>query len=360
MASTDQLHLHAAARSAKLWRGAVEAQSRPLPAADRRRTPGRWPPRGRGPTGALGVGDGVGGARPVPCPRSLGRRRRPAAGRRLPAIWDGDRVELRYPITNADRSVGTALSGAISLEYGADPPPGPPPPCASTARPARASARSSATGIELELVGEANDYVGKGMAGGRIVVRPPADDARGARPRRPRCSPATRASTAPPAASCSWPARVGERFAVRNSGAVAVVEARRRPLLRVHDRRHGRRARAASGYNLGAGMTGGQAVRVGPRGRAGGHPGQRRPGRGAAARPRGPRGAPLAASSASSSSPTRAGAQRCWPIGTSRSTSSGTSSPAPVPTASPTPPAAGSPPPDRPHPLRWPDRPHIR
>jgi glutamate synthase (ferredoxin) len=73
-------------------------------------------------------------------------------------------------------------------------------------------------GIRLELVGEANDYVGKAMAGGRIVVRPPEDDAG---------DPVLLGNTVLYGATggelfCAG--RAGERFAVRNSGATAVVE----------------------------------------------------------------------------------------------------------------------------------------
>ena len=77
-------------------------------------------------------------------------------------------------------------------------------------------------GMRLTLEGEANDYVGKGMCGGEIVLMPAAMAAlRAARERDPRATPC---STAPPAVGCSPRGRAGERFAVRNSGAVAVVE----------------------------------------------------------------------------------------------------------------------------------------
>ena len=77
-----------------------------------------------------------------------------------------------------------------------------------------------ASGVRLTLTGEANDYVGKGMSGGRIVIRPPADDAG---------EPVLVGNTALYGATggalfCAG--RAGERFAVRNSGAVAVVEVR--------------------------------------------------------------------------------------------------------------------------------------
>jgi glutamate synthase domain-containing protein 3 len=106
-------------------------------------------------------------------------------------------------------------------------------------------------GVELDLVGEANDYVGKSMSGGRMVISPPADDAG---------EPCLLGNTALYGASggklfCAGTA--GERFAVRNSGAVAVVEG-------VGD--HACEYMTAGtvviigpvGLNLGAGMTGGE------------------------------------------------------------------------------------------------------
>ena len=175
-------------------------------------------------------------------------------------IWDRERAELAYPITNAERSVGTALSGAVALEYGAETPRG-----SARVRFDGAAGQSFgaflAAGVEMELVGEANDYVGKGMGGGQIVIRPPADDAtlvtgssRGS-------------STVLAGNTCLYGATggelfvagaVGERFAVRNSGAVAVVEA-----VGDHCCEYMTGGTVVVlgriGYNLGAGMTGGQA-----------------------------------------------------------------------------------------------------
>ncbi len=72
--------------------------------------------------------------------------------------------------------------------------------------------------MELELVGECNDYVGKGMGGGRIVVLPPADDAGDA----VLLGNAVLYGATGGELFCTG--RAGERFAVRNSGATAVVE----------------------------------------------------------------------------------------------------------------------------------------
>ncbi len=87
---------------------------------------------------------------------------------------------------------------------------------------ARASARSSRAALTLQLIGDINDYVGKGLSGGRIVVRvPPEVAVRHAPERRRR---ATSPSTARPAARLFIGGVAGERFAVRNSGATAVTE----------------------------------------------------------------------------------------------------------------------------------------
>ncbi|MDQ4098556.1 MAG: glutamate synthase-related protein, partial [Actinomycetota bacterium] len=109
------------------------------------------------------------------------QRPRSSLGDRLLAdtyrhIWDGGDVELTYKIANSDRTVGAALGGALALEFGDRPPPGTA--CVRFEGSAGQSFAAFIThGIEFELVGEANDYVGKAMAGGRIVIRPPDNDA---------------------------------------------------------------------------------------------------------------------------------------------------------------------------------------
>ncbi|MGH9269423.1 MAG: glutamate synthase large subunit, partial [Acidimicrobiales bacterium] len=130
-------------------------------------TPLITPPAGGGPRHFVAT---------VPIQRPRSRLGDQLAADAFRAIWDGDEIDLAYPIGNADRSVGAALGGAIALEWGDVPPRG-------TAR-VRFDGEAGQSfgaflthGVEFELVGEANDYLGKGMAGGRIVVRPPADDA---------------------------------------------------------------------------------------------------------------------------------------------------------------------------------------
>jgi glutamate synthase domain-containing protein 3 len=108
-------------------------------------------------------------------------------------------------------------------------------------------------GVVLRLVGEANDYVGKSMGGGRIVIAPPADDAG---------RPVLIGNTALYGATggklfCAG--RAGERFAVRNSGATAVVEG-----VGAHACEYMTAGTVvvlgSTGPNLAAGMTGGRLV----------------------------------------------------------------------------------------------------
>jgi glutamate synthase (ferredoxin) len=195
------------------------------------------------------------------------QRPRSALGDRLvddayQAMWDGADVRLRYPIVNSDRTIGAALGGALALEFGETPPPG-----TAIVRFDGSAGQSFAAflghGIDFELVGEANDYVGKAMAGGRVVIRPPENDAGNAVLAGNTCLYGATGGELYVAGSA------GERFAVRNSGASAVVEG-------VGD--HACEYMTGGsvvilgpvGYNLGAGMTGGQAFVWDPDGKLSG------------------------------------------------------------------------------------------
>ncbi|MGH9165692.1 MAG: glutamate synthase-related protein, partial [Acidimicrobiales bacterium] len=196
------------------------------------------------------------------------QRPRSALGDRLEAdafrgLWDGAEMTLEYPVTNRDRTVGAALGGAIALEWGDRAPAG----TASVIL--RGSAGQSlgaflSHGVEIELIGEANDYVGKAMGGGRVVIRPPADDAG---------DPVLAGNT------CLYGATggevfiagsVGERFGVRNSGATAVVEG-----VGDHACEYMTGGTVVMlgpvGVNVGAGMTGGQAFVWDPHSRLADH-----------------------------------------------------------------------------------------
>ena len=93
--------------------------------------------------------------------------------------------------------------------------------CTSPAQPARAFGAFLARGVTFELEGDANDYVGKGLSGGRIIVRPQADS--GIVPEESIIVGNTVMYGAI-AGECYFRGVAGERFAVRNSGATAVVE----------------------------------------------------------------------------------------------------------------------------------------
>lgn len=128
-------------------------------------------------------------------------------------------VQLAYPIENTDRAVGTRLAGEVAAMVGDAEPPG-----TVDVRLSGTAGQSLGAflvpGVSLRLSGTANDYVAKGMAGGTIVVVPAVSD---------RTSIPHGAGNA-----CLYGATggrlfiaggVGQRFAVRNSGATAVVEA---------------------------------------------------------------------------------------------------------------------------------------
>jgi glutamate synthase domain-containing protein 3 len=173
-------------------------------------------------------------------------------------VWDGEHLSLAYPITNRDRTVGAALGGALALEFGETAPRG----TASIRLDGEAGQSFGAfltDGVHLELVGEANDYVGKGIGGGRLVIRPPADDAG---------EPTLAGNTCLYGATGGtvWIAgAVGERFAIRNSGAVAVVEGAGDHCCEYMT---GGTVVVLGpiGYNMGAGMTGGQCYVWDPHG----------------------------------------------------------------------------------------------
>ncbi|MFN2487375.1 MAG: glutamate synthase large subunit, partial [Acidimicrobiia bacterium] len=94
----------------------------------------------------------------------------------IEAIQQGRTIEKRYKIHNADRTVGARLGGSIAKEFGDQAPPG----RATITFEGEAGQSFGAfltDGLTFRLIGEANDYVGKGMGGGQIVLIPPENDA---------------------------------------------------------------------------------------------------------------------------------------------------------------------------------------
>jgi len=154
------------------------------------------------------------------------------------ALRSGEPVDVAYPVENTDRAVGTRLSGEIAEVRGdAGLPPG-----TVRVRLSGTAGQSLAAflieGVVLELDGTGNDYVGKGMGGGEVIIRPGAGHDHGA---------GNACLYGATGGSLFVAGSVGQRFAVRNSGATAVVE--------------------GAGDHLCEYMTGGTVVVLGPIGR---------------------------------------------------------------------------------------------
>ncbi len=141
--------------------------------------------------------------------------------RSYPAIESSMPVSLEFPIKNTDRSTGAMLSGVVAKKYGDAGLPENTIQCTFKGAAGQSFGAFLAHGISFRLEGDANDYVGKGLSGGKIVIVPP------------------QGSKFPPEANIIAGntilygatsgeiyinGRVGERFCVRNSGAIAVVE----------------------------------------------------------------------------------------------------------------------------------------
>ncbi|MFY8349747.1 glutamate synthase large subunit [Pseudoalteromonas sp. SSM20] len=137
------------------------------------------------------------------------------------AIDSKTSIKLRAAIRNTDRSVGALLSGYIADQHGNQGLAADPIIIELQGTAGQSLGVWNAGGLELHVTGDANDYVGKGMAGGKISLRPPIGSSF-------KSHLATIAGN-----TCLYGAtggrlfaagRAGERFAVRNSGAIAVVE----------------------------------------------------------------------------------------------------------------------------------------
>ena len=137
------------------------------------------------------------------------------------AIDNGTPVEIKLPIRNVHRTVGAMLSGEIARKYGSEGLPTDTIKFQFSGSAGQSFGAFLAKGVTLELEGDANDYVGKGLSGGRLIVYP------------------SRNSTFLPeenilignvvlygatSGEAYFNGMAGERFAVRNSGATAVVE----------------------------------------------------------------------------------------------------------------------------------------
>ena len=140
----------------------------------------------------------------------------------LPCIEAGEAGEFEYTVTNCDRSIGARISGEIAKRYGNPGLEHNPIVLRLKGTAGQSFGVWNAGGLHMYLEGDSNDYVGKGMAGGKLVIYPPKD------------STFESHKTAIIGNTCLYGATggrlyaagtAGERFAVRNSGADAVIEA---------------------------------------------------------------------------------------------------------------------------------------
>ena len=141
--------------------------------------------------------------------------------RSKPALERGEKVSFIVPVRNRNRTIGAMLSGRIATRYGDE---GLPDDtihiqCNGTA--GQSFGAFLARGVTLDLVGEGNDYVGKGLSGGRIIVRSP-NDFRGLGA--DHIIIGNTVLYGATGGEAYFNGVAGERFAVRNSGAAAVVE----------------------------------------------------------------------------------------------------------------------------------------
>src|SRR6476660_4173369 len=137
------------------------------------------------------------------------------------ALDRGAPVRLQSVIHNTDRACGGMLSGEVAKRYGHEGLPDGTVHVRFTGTAGQSFGAWLARGITFELDGEANDYVGKGLSGGRLIIRPPADS--GIVPEESIIVGNTVMYGAIEG-ECYFRGVAGERFAVRNSGAIAVIE----------------------------------------------------------------------------------------------------------------------------------------
>ncbi|HEV7219419.1 MAG TPA: glutamate synthase large subunit [Terriglobales bacterium] len=130
-------------------------------------------------------------------------------------------VEMDFPIRNVHRTVGAMLSGEIARRYGSDGLPDDTIRIRFEGSAGQSFGAFLAKGVSMTLEGEANDYVGKGLSGGRIIVYPPRDSGFVAEENILIGNVVLYGATS---GEAFFNGMAGERFAVRNSGAIAVVE----------------------------------------------------------------------------------------------------------------------------------------
>src|SRR5690606_32817748 len=130
-------------------------------------------------------------------------------------------VAITLAVRNTDRAVGALLSGEVARQHGSRGLPDDTIRVHLTGSAGQSFGAFLAAGVTLDLEGEANDYVGKGLSGGRVIVRPPREATFAPERNVIAGNTCLYGATCGEAFICG---QAGERFAVRNSGAKAVVE----------------------------------------------------------------------------------------------------------------------------------------
>ncbi len=139
-----------------------------------------------------------------------------------PALTRGEPVRIELGIKNYNRTFGTMLSGRIAERFGFTGLPDETIHINATGIGGQSFGAWLANGVTIELEGEANDYVGKGLSGGRLIIYPPADAA--IERAEDNIIVGNTVLYGAISGECYFRGVAGERFCVRNSGATAVVE----------------------------------------------------------------------------------------------------------------------------------------
>ncbi|MGB5151300.1 MAG: glutamate synthase large subunit [Mycobacterium sp.] len=175
------------------------------------------------------------------------------------ALEDAHPVRLELPVRNVNRTVGTLLGSEVTRRYGSAGLPDDTIHVTLTGSAGQSLGAFLPRGITLDLVGDANDYVGKGLSGGRVIVRPPDDVLFLPEDNVIAGNTLLFGATS---GEVFLRGRVGERFCARNSGALAVVEG-----VGDHACEYMTGGRVVvlgdTGRNIGAGMSGGIAFVLG-------------------------------------------------------------------------------------------------
>ncbi|WP_197321989.1 glutamate synthase large subunit [Saccharomonospora sp. NB11] len=171
------------------------------------------------------------------------------------ALQDARPVRLDLPVRNVNRTVGTMLGSEVTRRYGSAGLPDDTIHVRLTGSAGQSLGAFLPPGVTLDLVGDANDYVGKGLSGGRIVVRPHPDASYAAQDQVIAGNTIAYGATS---GELFLRGQVGERFGVRNSGALLVAEG-----VGDHAFEYMTGGRAVvlggTGRNVAAGMSGGIA-----------------------------------------------------------------------------------------------------